>query len=143
MYLLRYCFPCPLFAIANPENQRFHVVSNCCFSDIMVVSQPSLVYDMGSNKFRIKDKTAANQTWWLFQPRYRFTVLANSILKINVSYSTSGIAELEVGSENGSLKNARRRNRLLIPRLIILNLRKKFTTIKFNPISHDIIGSPC
>ena len=31
------------------------------FSDQMVVSQPSLVYDMGSNKSRITDKTAANQ----------------------------------------------------------------------------------
>jgi hypothetical protein len=74
------------------------------FSDQMVISQPSLVYDIGSNNLRTTDKTATNQIWWLFQPLYRFTVLANSVIKTNVSYSTSGVAELGADSENGSLK---------------------------------------
>jgi hypothetical protein len=42
----------------------------------VVVSQPSLVYDMGSNNFGTMDKTAANQVWWFCQPLFRFTVLA-------------------------------------------------------------------
>ena len=110
----------------------------------MVVSQPSLVYDIGSNKFRIKDKTTTNQIWWLSQPLYRFTVLANSVFSNLVFLlQQPGVAELKAGSENGPLKNARRRNRLLMERIIILNLRKKFVALKFNSISHYEIGSPC
>jgi hypothetical protein len=102
------------------------------FSDQMVVSQPSLVHGIGSNKLWITDKTVANQIWWFFQPFCRFTVLAKPYLQLYCAYSSSLLifsaqsklpvhlrrSAIKAGSENGPIKTLVRVSQLLMEREI-------------------------